>query len=139
MVPLWHHGVGDGNELPSKAKGRTPAEAIGISSGTHAQGGVRSPSRHKGSALRTSRTDAPATRDVDAGFINVLHDRFIRGVHQYGAEMLLLVTREPLSRAAGMRMQEFADKRWVQVSGLADEEGLDKTIDQLIGKLYWEN
>jgi hypothetical protein len=42
---------------------------------------------------------------------NILHDRFIRGVNQYGAEMLLLVTREPLGRVAGMRMQEFTDRR----------------------------
>jgi hypothetical protein len=80
-----------------------------------------------------------STCDIDARFINVLHDRFVRGVSQYGAEMLLLVTREPLTRAAGMRIQEFSDKRWVQVTGQADEEALDKTIEQLIGPLYWES
>jgi hypothetical protein len=94
---------------------------------------------HRADNQRRALVEIKASaQPIDARWINTLHERFIRGVNQYSAEMLLLVTNEPLSRQAGMRIAEFTDKVWVIYSGPHDMTNLEAAVERLIGKLHWE-
>jgi hypothetical protein len=115
--------------LPTARLERTPAQQAVLFDGLLVRADDK---RHALVEIKAS------TGDIDRSWIQVLHDRFVRGAQQYSAEMLMFITKEPLSRAAGMRMQDFTDKVWVIVSGPHDMANLEAAVEQVIGKLPFE-